>query len=61
METYIALDEVVDRLQSHPDVKSTTKSNGMLRQLGNQQDLIKKPRQHIIKSKQHVHISKTSI
>ena len=50
-ETYIAMDEVLDRIRSHPDVKLTTKSLTMLKQLGDRQDLLRKPRQHIIKSK----------
>ena len=54
------MDEVVDRIQSHPDVK-ITKSTAMLKRAGDKQDLIKKPRLHIIKSKQHVYISKISI
>lgn len=55
------MDEIVDRIQSHPDVKHTIKSTNMLRQLGDRQCLAKKPRKHIIKSKQHVYISKISI
>jgi hypothetical protein len=53
------MDEVVDRIQSHPDVKHTNKAAAMLKRSG--KELIKKPRLHIIKSKKHVYISKISI
>ena len=55
LETYISMDEVVDRILSHPDVKLTTKAYNMLIQLGIKQDNrveSRKLRQHIIKSKQ---------
>lgn len=51
-ERYITMDEVVSRIQSHPDVNNTSKSHNMLLQLGNKQNLLRKPRQHIIKSSQ---------
>jgi len=54
-ETYISIDEVVDRILSHPDVKQTGRAHNMLLQLGTKQDNSvdsRKPRQHIIKSKQ---------
>jgi hypothetical protein len=54
-ETYIAMDEVLDRIRSHPDVKTTRNAHIMLRQLGNKQDLTKKPRQHITKSRAKSH------
>ena len=46
------MDEVLDRIRSHPDVKSTNKAHTMLKQLGDRQDIVRKPRQHIIKSRQ---------
>ena len=55
MEIYISVDEVVDRILSHPDVKQTTRAYNMLIQLGIKQDNSvesRKLRQHIIKSKQ---------
>ena len=55
METYISIDEIVDRILSHPDVKQTTRAHNMLIQLGIKQDNrveSRKLRQHIIKSKQ---------
>lgn len=52
-ERYITMDEVVDRIQSHPDVNSTNKSHTMLLQLGLQEsNKPRKLRQHIIKSRQ---------
>lgn len=51
-ETYITMDEVLDRMRSHPDVKLTNKSHNMLKQLGDKQDIVRKPRKHIIKSRQ---------
>lgn len=54
IETYISEDEVLDRIRSHPDIKSTTKAYTMLLQLGKAQDnsvAARKPRQHLIKSK----------
>lgn len=59
-ETYIHMDEIVDRIQSHPDVK-LTKSNGILGRSGSKQDLTKKPRQHIINSKKLIALMKKSV
>lgn len=50
-ETYITMDEIVDRIHSHPDVKLTNKSHNMLKQLGDRQDLVRKPRKHIVISR----------
>lgn len=50
-ETYISMDELLDRMNNHPDVKSTAKAHAMLIALGNKQDTTKKPRVHITKSK----------
>lgn len=55
MEIYISVDEVLDKIRSHPDVKQTRRANEMLLQLGTKQDNSvdsRKSRQHIIKSKQ---------
>lgn len=50
-ESYISMDIVIDRINNHPDVKSTAKAHAMLIALGNKQNLVRKPRTHIIKSK----------
>ena len=51
-ETYISMAEVMDRIQAHKDVNNTRKSALMLTKLGDKQNLIRKPRTHIKKSKQ---------
>ncbi len=50
-ETYIAIDELLDRINTHPDVNSTARAQVMLDALGCKQDTTKKPRTHIITSK----------
>lgn len=52
LETYISMAEVMDRIQTHKDINNTHKSRIMLIRLGEQQDLARKPRTHIKKSKQ---------
>lgn len=51
METYLSIAEVLDKIRHHPDVKLTNTSHAMLKQLGDKQDLVRKPRVHITKSK----------
>lgn len=50
-EIYLSMDEVIHRIKTHPDVKTTNKAQTMLRQLGTKQDLVRKPRQHITNTK----------
>ncbi len=50
-ETYISMDELLDRMNRHPDVKNASKAQQMLNALGRKQDKTKKPRVHITKSK----------
>ncbi len=50
-ETYIAMDELLDRMNRHPDVNNASKAQQMLDALGCKQDTTKKPRTHIINSK----------
>lgn len=49
-ETFISMDDIIDRIVTHKDVNNTHKSNRML--IKNNQVLVRKPRAHIIKSKQ---------
>ena len=51
-ETYISMAEIMDRIINHKDVNNTHKSTLMLAKLGEQQNLIRKRRTHIIKSSQ---------
>jgi hypothetical protein len=50
-ETYISMDEIMDRMNRHPDINNSSKARQMLLALGVKQDKTRKPRVHITKSK----------
>ena len=53
-ETYISMDDIIDRIVTHKDINNTRKSNRML--IKKNQQIVRKQRAHIIKSKQLIPI-----
>ena len=55
------MDEIMDRMNRHPDINNSSKARQMLLALGVKQDKTRKPRTHIIKSKKRNYGLKNNI